>query len=69
MPRPNWFPIPYYYSGPLAKLPLINPVLPHKPGYVPPYSQVGNIGSNARAIRLRNSNDIGNKVALVFKAS
>ena len=40
MPRSNWFPIPYYYSGPLAKLPLINPVLPHKPGYMPKFTKL-----------------------------
>ena len=37
MLRPQWVPVPYYYSGPLAKLPPVSPVLPHKLGYIPKY--------------------------------
>jgi hypothetical protein len=35
--RPQWVPVPYYYSGPLAKLPPVSAALPHKLGYIPKY--------------------------------
>jgi hypothetical protein len=37
MLRPRWVPIPYYYTGPLAKVQPVSPTLPHKLGYIPKY--------------------------------
>jgi hypothetical protein len=33
----KWFPVPYYYTGPLAKLAPPSNKLHHPLGYIPPY--------------------------------
>jgi hypothetical protein len=36
MPEKRWFPVPYYYTSPLAKVKSTT-ALPHPLGYIPKY--------------------------------
>jgi len=38
----TWFPVPYYYTGPLSKVAVPSNKLPHKLGFIPKFLEKRN---------------------------